>query len=343
MADDNLGQSGPSHEPLNPWTSIWLQPRQTIRQIVDTDPTRHVLWLAMGAGAVSALMPVMKHTATLKTSAGLVMLVAVIGGAIVGFVGLYVTGWLYRWVGSWMGGQAKSVEVRAALAWGSLPAFAEFVIWLLVMLATVGSGAFGNPIVGVVMGVVATVLGIWQLVLQCHTLGEVHRFSAWKGFGTFLIPGVLLVIPLLAAIAIPNVLRGRQVANEAATIGNLRALVASLEMERSINGTYPSSDAWGTAMYPSDKEAYGPPSFHTASNLSKYPAQGYVYTYRSDGSTTYALTAVPQEQTMGTRSFYADHTGLIHHCLVSKLTRTTETNMPDASLPTIDQDPVPCK
>ena len=40
---------------LNPWFSIWLQPRATMQQILDTDPARLVLMLAIIAGFFEAL------------------------------------------------------------------------------------------------------------------------------------------------------------------------------------------------------------------------------------------------------------------------------------------------
>ena len=40
---------------LNPWVSIWTQPRATIQQIVDSDPEQSVLILAGISGFASTL------------------------------------------------------------------------------------------------------------------------------------------------------------------------------------------------------------------------------------------------------------------------------------------------
>ena len=40
---------------LNPWFSMWLHPRQTIRQIVSTNPDRLVVLLAAVGGIAEAL------------------------------------------------------------------------------------------------------------------------------------------------------------------------------------------------------------------------------------------------------------------------------------------------
>ena len=157
-----------------------------------------------------------------------------------------------------------------------------------------------------------------------------RRHSEREGFTLIEIMIVVAIIALLAAIAIPNVLRGRTTANESAAIGNLRALVSSLEMERSVNNIYPDTTAtdWTAAMYGTacggpagDPVApdFGPPSFCTvpALGLTNFVVQGFAYTY-TNGPTagqTYNLVVDPTTPgTTGSRAFYASETGLVLHC-----------------------------
>ena len=93
--------------------------------------------------------------------------------------------------------------------------------------------------------------------------------SSERGFTLVEIMIVVAIIALLAAVAIPNVLRGRTTANESAAIGNIRALISSLEMYRSVNQAYPSvnAGAFQDQMYGTDCAGsaptpdFGPPSF----------------------------------------------------------------------------------
>ena len=151
------------------------------------------------------------------------------------------------------------------------------------------------------------------------------RRSLERGFTLVEIMIVVAIIALLAAIAIPNVLRGRTTANESAAIGNLRALISSLEMERSVNGSYPTPAAnFMTTMYGADCLAatapvpdFGPPSFcrNLDGSVANALVQGYLYTYASPAGTTYTLNATPQTvNNTGTRSFMANESGLIRHC-----------------------------
>ena len=169
-----------------------------------------------------------------------------------------------------------------------------------------------------------------------------------RGFTLVEIMIVVAIIALLAAIAIPNVLRGRTSANESAAIGNLRALISSLEMYRSVNNVYPAQANWVADMFPGGGvPAFGPPSFQVA--MTGQTIQGYNYTYNSlpggcvDGPpgtcTQHALLATPQviNQT-GVRTFWSSSNGAVTHCQLG-----TPTIVNGGAWNTIDQQPTnPC-
>ena len=144
-----------------------------------------------------------------------------------------------------------------------------------------------------------------------------------RGFTLVEIMIVVAIIALLAAIAIPNVLRGRTTANESAAIGNLRALVSSQEMFRSVNNRYSQTSAWQGNMYTAPDPDFGPPSFN-ADLSAATTVQGYNYLYGAlpaactdllGNCTGYTISAVAQVMgRTGVRSFVADDSGVIRHC-----------------------------
>ena len=156
--------------------------------------------------------------------------------------------------------------------------------------------------------------------------------SGERGFTLVEIMIVVAIIALLAAIAIPNVLRGRTTANESAAIGNLRALVSSLIMYQSQVQSFPPTTqfnwlydaAAGAGAAPTCTAAtmpnpdFGPPSFCRALVAGAADQiQGYTYNYVGAAAVaqTFSLTAVPVGiNTTGTRGFCADNTGLVRHC-----------------------------
>ena len=154
-----------------------------------------------------------------------------------------------------------------------------------------------------------------------------------KGFTLVEVMIVVAIIALLAAIAIPNVLRGRTTANEAAAVGNARAVMSALEMYRAVNNQYPAAAAWVAEMYTTPDPDFGPPSFNVA--MTGQTVQGYNWTYTRPTTQTYTISAVAQTLgSTGTRAFFASEAGTVRHCRGA--------GPADAADLTLDQPPVAC-
>ncbi len=109
-----------------------------------------------------------------------------------------------------------------------------------------------------------------------------------QGFTLVEIMIVVAIIALLAAIAIPNLLRARMSSNDALAKATLRAISTAAEsFGTANNGNYPASVDALTAP------VSGPPFLNNNYNMNaKVPVAGYNY----DGtftSTGYAVTATP--------------------------------------------------
>lgn len=129
-----------------------------------------------------------------------------------------------------------------------------------------------------------------------------------KGFTLVEIMIVVAIIALLAAIAIPNLLRARHNANEAAAISSMKTLATAMESFRAAQ-TPPSYPATLVTL-----SSATPPyidvslSGATASNAAR---QGYFYTYTS-GVNTYSVLGSPATVNVtGTRRFFVDQSGVI--------------------------------
>ncbi len=142
--------------------------------------------------------------------------------------------------------------------------------------------------------------------------------------GLFFIPFILII----AAIAIPNLLRARQAANEASAIGSLRTIdIAAINYSSTYSNGFPPSLA---AM---DGAGNGSPTCNDSqlidSALASGLRNGYEFTYvplgaqilgadakargcTIPGSSSFEAHADPITRgTTGQRSFYTDQTGVI--------------------------------
>ena len=136
-----------------------------------------------------------------------------------------------------------------------------------------------------------------------------------KGFSLIELLIVVAIILIIAAIAIPNLIRSKMSANEASAIASMRTINTScVEYSTTYNIGFPASLAnLGTA---------GPASSASAdlidSVLASAVKAGYVFTYTSgtadaSGSiNTYTLTAVPSVPgATGQRTFFTDQSNVI--------------------------------
>ena len=139
-----------------------------------------------------------------------------------------------------------------------------------------------------------------------------------KGFSLIELLIVVAIILIIAAIAIPNLLRSRIAANQASAVGALRTLNTS-------EVTY--STTFG-AGYSVDMPSLGPgnpaPTTPTStaaglidSILATGAKSGYSFTYSPGASdstgriNSYSITAVPISSNTGTNYYYADQSGVI--------------------------------
>ncbi len=205
---------------LNPWLSIWLRPRETIRDIVETRIAYRVHMLAVLYGVELVLnRSIRKHVGDMMPWSW-IWIGAMVLGPLVGLVLLYVGSFAFRWVGRKLGGNATFAEVRAAYAWSFLPGIVSFVFFapyfllfrwesftsetpqLDALLSQSEALSLLMMVVGTGIVISSLVLGVWQMVILSKTLGEVHGFSAWRGLWTWLIPGLAFLAVLFAILVL---------------------------------------------------------------------------------------------------------------------------------------------
>ncbi len=134
-----------------------------------------------------------------------------------------------------------------------------------------------------------------------------------KGFSLIELLIVVAIILIIAAIAIPNLLRSRIAANEASAVGSIRTINTS---EVTYASTYPNvgfntldtlGGAGGTSTGAGLIDAV----------LASGTKSGYVFSVATSGaatngpSTTYTVIGDPQNSQTGQRHFFSDQSGVI--------------------------------
>jgi len=209
---------GPTSWTDSPCVGICIRPRATIRAIVDSDPDPDgrvikLVLIAAVVGTVTNTIRSYRYNPIAFTIANKpipvvaphashpVSLWSLVIWPLLAIPFLYLNGALLRWSGSMLGGTAKAVEVRAAIGWSSVLSIGlyltGFVLSFLVMPSQYPTSLSMNAMLAWWRStwpstIILAPLWLWSLIVWLESLGEVHRFSAWRGLGAWLI-GLLLL------------------------------------------------------------------------------------------------------------------------------------------------------
>lgn len=150
------------------------------------------------------------------------------------------------------------------------------------------------------------VYGIWSSIVVVIAYKRIHKFSTAKAIFAYCLPVLFVIflslVAIAVAIAIPNLLRARSIANEAVATATVKMISTAIETYASTNnGQYPSDEY--------DLRYSTPPPFGKFYNNKAIQGYSYSLTLNPSG---YEITATPSQCAVtGTKIFTIETKGKI--------------------------------
>lgn len=170
----------------------------------------------------------------------------------------------------------------------------------IAIASLVFSCLFLIPILGILFSLTAIILGIVALVKISKDKENLKgQGLAIVGISLGVIGLVMmLIIALLAAIAVPNLMRARTSAQESAAAATMCTISAAELSYRTVNSEYASLNRLGSENPP-----------YIDATLANGKNHGYAFTVVTSGANKFYAVAIP-ESTVG-HTFYIDEDGIL--------------------------------
>jgi len=173
---------------LNPWMTMWTNPRKTIREIVNISPKKGMFILACIFGLQYLLS--LAHSMSLgQNYSPLVILIAsLVCAPFIGYFWFYVFSGCVYWTGKLFKGQSQFFQILSSVAWSAIPYILNVLMWFI-FLATSTFTVFVQQTEGFTfffINLISLITAIWSLILVLKCIKEVQDFSYWKSIGNYL-------------------------------------------------------------------------------------------------------------------------------------------------------------
>lgn len=212
--EDHYGPAGP---PLNPWLSVWLRPRATIRYILNTQPLYGFFTIILIFGFTFGLSTAEgTHAGDRINDLTQILLICLIAGPVGVYLSLYLGAYFLRWAGRRGNGKASIQDLVVASTWPCIPLIIPALLYypriskhgvylFTERFTAMGWGSLTQDAVTleVAYALVSFVFMIWSLILLSKMIAEVQGFeSGWKGFRNYLL-ALLYIVLLSFAVFLP--------------------------------------------------------------------------------------------------------------------------------------------
>lgn len=174
---------------LNPWGSMWLHPRKTIRSVVDSNPRYGVFFLSAIYVLQTLFILFNFWSLGFKFSHYTLLIPSILLTPFLGTIWIGLYGRILQFISRLFGGQAPRSHLQAALAWSGLPMILSLFLWGGLWLNDPDKVfiQYGPGSLVVLLHASLFILQLWTVLLFIQAIREVQQFNLLKTIGTLFV------------------------------------------------------------------------------------------------------------------------------------------------------------
>lgn len=196
----------------HPLITIWYDPRATVSAIAGSRPHYLFFFLASVFGVHRNLSLVFRrgigHMPDLPMSMVIVVNIGV--GIVFGITYFWVFSYLLDRVSRLLGGVGTASKCRTVLAWASVPQIPTMLVLLLILMFAPAEWFYHSPseLVGgddlsiqrlrFFAGLLGMATAVWSIIIAIVGHSEVQGFGNGKSVLSFVLAGVVIIVPTVA-------------------------------------------------------------------------------------------------------------------------------------------------
>lgn len=183
------------------FTQIWLRPRPVFR-FIETSGYQNYFYLILTLSGIASVLQRKLDKGVEQDSVASTLLISIIFGGLLGWLGIYIYAGLIRFTGEWIDGKAITHRIYRALAYANIPTACTIVIHLA-QLYMIKYGVFDemksdNEASLIQYGLISikAIFMAWTMTLYVIAVAEVQRFSIGKAILNLILPILLFTVPI---------------------------------------------------------------------------------------------------------------------------------------------------
>lgn len=202
---------GPELSDREIFIEIWTSPRKVFRFIHEYAYSKHTVWLLILGGALSALDR-NNYSNLGDFNVWLLLFGALIAGASLGWIGYWISAFLFRLTGSWLGGKANTAQLLRVIAYSALPSIPSTALIIplfilfgeSILLGTPDVDTYGSLSTGIYYGVLVLqfAMGVWSFIFSLVGISVAQGFSLGRAFGNIMLAVLVMLVPILTLVFI---------------------------------------------------------------------------------------------------------------------------------------------